>query len=86
MPKERDKSLTYTRPVSKKSLREYRMNRNLEKTVLLGKCQHAFSKSKQCLKNLFRFSVLDFKRNLDTDHQLGVTYLVFQKVFNIFFH
>lgn len=82
MPKEQDGSLIPARGQLVKALIKDRMNRKLDKHDLLGKSQHVISKRKQYLKNLLRFSELDFNRNLDT----YITYLVFQKVFNKFFH
>lgn len=86
MPKEQDGSLIPAQGQLEKSLIKDRMNRSLDKHDLFGKSQRIFSKGKQCLKNLLGFSVLDFNRDLDRDHQLGINYLVFQKVLNKFFH
>lgn len=52
---------------SVKALIKDRINRNLNKHwKILGRRQCVFSK-RQCLKDLFRFSFLDFSRNLDKD-------------------
>lgn len=47
-------------------IKKDRINRNLNKHDLFGRRQCVFSK-RQCLKDLFRFSFLDFSRNLDKD-------------------